>query len=115
VGEPDVPVTRPVPAPGERPADALRRALASWDAQGPPLRLFLVHDEEHREDILAVVLDHAVCDGRSLARIVEDLGAAYAEDATEVAREETEAERVAYRDAVLGQLAAEERADTPGA
>ncbi|MEW5355154.1 non-ribosomal peptide synthetase [Streptomyces sp. 16-176A] len=115
VGEPDVPVTRPVPAPGERPAAALRRALASWDAQGPPLRLFLVHDEERREDILAVVLDHAVCDGRSLARIVENLGAAYAEDATEVAREETEAERVAYRDAVLGQLAAEERADTPGA
>ncbi|MFJ3234661.1 condensation domain-containing protein [Streptomyces sp. NPDC086787] len=117
VGDPDVSVTRPAPVPGERPADTLRRALASWDPQGPPLRLFLVRDEEREEDILAVVLDHAVCDGRSLARIVEELGAAYAEEATasRPAPAETEAELVAYRDAVLLQLAAEERAETPDA
>ncbi|NEA45658.1 non-ribosomal peptide synthetase, partial [Streptomyces sp. SID10815] len=84
VGDPDVPVTRPAAAPGERPADTLRRALASWEPQGPPLRLFLVRDDAARtEDVLAVVLDHAVCDGRSLARIVEELGAAYAEDVTD--------------------------------
>ncbi|MEU5539812.1 non-ribosomal peptide synthetase [Streptomyces sp. NPDC020362] len=118
VGEPDVGVTRPEPAPGERPADTLRRALASWDPQGPPLRLFLARDDEGREeDILAVVLDHAVCDGRSLARIVEDLGAAYGEDAdaSRHSPEEAEAELVAYREAVLLQLASEERAETPEA
>lgn len=114
-GGPDIRVTRPAPAPGERPADTLRRALASWDPQGPPLRLFLASDDEHRtEDVLAVALDHAVCDGRSLARIAEELGAAYAEDAAGplAVPEETEAELAAYREAVLLQLAAEERADT---
>ncbi|MFI1103938.1 condensation domain-containing protein [Streptomyces melanogenes] len=118
VGEPDIRVTRPAPAPGERPADTLRRALASWDSQAPPLRLFLVRDDEGRgEDLLAVALDHAVCDGRSLARIAEELGAAYTEETAEhlVAPEETEAELAAYREAVLLQLAAEERADTPEA
>ncbi|MCZ7462101.1 non-ribosomal peptide synthetase [Streptomyces sp. WMMC940] len=114
-GGPEVPVTRPAVVPGERPADTLRRALAGWDPHGSPLRLFLVRDDDGRvDDVLAVVLDHAVCDGRSLARIVEELGAAYAggADAGEPAPEETEAELSAYREAVLLQLAAEERADT---
>ncbi|MFJ9547566.1 condensation domain-containing protein [Streptomyces erythrochromogenes] len=114
--DPDVSVTRPTASvPGEPPADTLRRALASWDAQGPVLRLFLVHDEERAEDVLAVVLDHAACDGRSLARIVDELGAAYAEETAGSlpAPGETQAELTAYRDAVLGQLAAEEKAETP--
>ncbi|MFI7354017.1 condensation domain-containing protein [Streptomyces avidinii] len=117
VAGPDVGVTRPVLEPGESPADALRRAVDSWDAQGPPVRLFLVRDEEREEDVLAVVLDHAVCDGRSLARIVDELGAAYSEEATasHAAPGETEAELAAYRDAVLRQLAAEERAESPEA
>ncbi|MFE5677075.1 condensation domain-containing protein [Streptomyces erythrochromogenes] len=116
--DPDVGAIRPAaPAPGESPADTLRRALASWDAQGPSLRLFLVHDEERAEDVLAVVLDHAVCDGRSLARIVDELGAAYAEEAAGSlpAPGETQTELTAYREAVLGQLAAEEKAETPEA
>ncbi|MFB7267612.1 condensation domain-containing protein, partial [Streptomyces nojiriensis] len=117
VADPEVGVTWSALVPGESPADGLRRALAAWDAQGPPLRLFLVRDEERAEDILAVALDHAVCDGRSLARIVEELGAAYGEEATEPPVEpgETEAELAAYQDAVLRQLAAEERAETPEA
>lgn len=36
VADPDVTVTRSALVPGESPADGLRRALASWDAQGPP-------------------------------------------------------------------------------
>lgn len=117
VCDPDVSVTRPDPAPGERPADTLRRALASWDARGPSLRLFLVRDEEREEDVLAVVLDHAVCDGRSLTRIVEELGAAYTAEASESrpAPGQAEAELDAYRDTVVRQLAAEERAETPEA
>ncbi|MEV6956266.1 condensation domain-containing protein [Streptomyces sp. NPDC051183] len=115
--DPDVSVTRPGLVPGESPAEALRRALAAWDVQGPSLRLFLVRDEEREEDVLAVVLDHAVCDGRSLARIVDELGAAYGEEATDghPTPQETRAELAAYRDAVLGQLAAEEKAETPEA
>ncbi|MEV6679102.1 condensation domain-containing protein [Streptomyces erythrochromogenes] len=116
--DPDISVTVPAtPVPGEPPADTLRRALASWEVQGPALRLFLVHDEERAEDVLAVVLDHAVCDGRSLARIVDELGAAYAEEAAGSlpAPGEAEAELAAYREAVLGQLAAEEKAETPEA
>ncbi|MCX5152308.1 condensation domain-containing protein [Streptomyces sp. NBC_00320] len=114
VADPDVGVTRPALVPGESPADALGRALESWDAQGPPLRLFLVRDEEREEEILAVALDHAVCDGRSLARIVDELGAAYSEEATDshAAPGGTEGELAVYRDAVLRQLAAEERAET---
>lgn len=78
------------------------------------MRLFLVRDEEREEEILAVALDHAVCDGRSLARIVDELGAAYSEEATDshAAPGETEGELAVYRDAVLRQLAAEERAET---
>ncbi|MEU6478087.1 non-ribosomal peptide synthetase [Streptomyces sp. NPDC047017] len=114
-GAPDAHVTCPAPAPGERPADTLRRALAAWQPQGPPLRLFLARDDENRgDDLLAVVLDHAACDGRSLTRIVGELGAAYTTDAPP-APEDTEAERAAYREAVLLQLAAEERAETPEA
>ena len=41
LAEPDVPVERRVRAPGEDAADALRRALSAWTAQGSPLRLFL--------------------------------------------------------------------------
>ncbi|CAM5673274.1 hypothetical protein SAVIM338S_07092 [Streptomyces avidinii] len=125
VGDPDVSVTRPDPLPGERPADTLRRALASWDARGPSLRIFLVRDEEpdekraeeRAEDILAVVLDHAVCDGRSLARIVEELGAEYSAEGagSRPAPGQPAAELDSYRDAVLLQLAAEERAETPEA
>lgn len=120
VDAPEAGVTRTALVPGETPADGLRRALSSWDVQGPPLRLFLVADEERREDVLAVVLDHAVCDGRSLARIVDELGAAYDEGPTGptascVAPEETAAELASYRDAVLRQLASEERAETPEA
>ncbi|MFF1373171.1 condensation domain-containing protein [Streptomyces virginiae] len=117
VADPDVDLARPALLPGESAADALRRALDSWDGQGSPLRLFLVRDEEHEEEILAVALDHAVCDGRSLARIVDELGAAYSEEAigSPVAPGETDAELTAYRDAVLSQLAAEEKAETPEA
>ncbi|MFD7233392.1 condensation domain-containing protein [Streptomyces sp. NPDC059881] len=124
VDGPDVPVTSLDLAPGENADDALRRALGAWDPHGSPLRIFLVRevrdgrDAAHAgEEVLAIVLDHAACDGQSLARIVEDLGAAYAAGTTAEppSPAETEAELAAYTEAVLLQLAAEERADSPAA
>jgi hypothetical protein len=110
-----VPVEQVRRAPGEDVHDALRRAVDAWASDGPPLRLFLA--EDGGEEVLAVVLDHASCDGRSLARIVEELGGAYhdrlgpqdlppAEAATGLAE---------YREAVLLQLEAERRASAPDA
>ncbi|MEW1748797.1 non-ribosomal peptide synthetase [Streptomyces angustmyceticus] len=116
--EPQVPVTRLTCAPGEDAAAVLRRALAGWDPQGPPLRLFLAQDGPGGADeVLAVVLDHTACDGQSLARIVEELGAAYEEGAgaERPSAHEVAAELAVYRDAVLLQLDAEERAGAPAA
>ncbi|MGW7575914.1 non-ribosomal peptide synthetase [Streptomyces sp. NPDC054765] len=112
--EPQVPVTRTECAPGEDATTVLRRALAGWSPQGPPLRLFLV--QEGAEEVLAIVLDHTACDGQSLARIVGELGAAYDEGPADgPSPAEVTAELAAYRDAVLLQLDAEERAGAPAA
>lgn len=113
--QPDVPVTRVPCAPGQDAADALRRALSDWTPQGSPLRLFLAREPEAAEEVLAVVLDHTACDGQSLARIVEELGAAYDETAGTEGPDpaDTAAELAAYREAVLLQLDAEERASSP--
>ncbi|GES28130.1 non-ribosomal peptide synthetase [Streptomyces angustmyceticus] len=116
--EPQVPVTRLTCAPGEDAATVLRRALAGWAPDGPPLRLFLAQDGPGSADeVLAVVLDHTACDGQSLARIVEELGAAYEEGtgAERPSAHEVATELAAYRDAVLLQLEAEERAGSPAA
>ncbi|MGI5261963.1 non-ribosomal peptide synthetase [Streptomyces angustmyceticus] len=116
--EPQVPVTRLTCAPGEDAATVLRRALAGWAPDGPPLRLFLAQDGPGGADeVLAVVLDHTACDGQSLARIVEELGAAYeeGEGAEQPSAHEVATELAAYRDAVLLQLDAEERAGSPAA
>lgn len=134
LAEPDVPVERVVRAPGEDAAGALRRVLGGWTAQGSPLRLYLVQDGDGPagDEVLAVVLDHTACDGQSLARVVEELTAAYREasEPTEPVLTETElagpvargpepaevaAELAAYREAVHLQLAAERRAGSAAA
>ncbi|MFJ2740747.1 non-ribosomal peptide synthetase [Streptomyces sp. NPDC087440] len=120
---PAVPLEEVRAAPGEGARDALRRVLGAWAVDGPPLRLFLArdtgpeHGEHPGEDVLAVVLDHAACDGQSLARIVEDLGEAYLSglDATDVSADERAAGLAEYREAVLLQLEAEHRASSPDA
>ncbi len=131
--QPEVPVVRVPRAPDEDAGAALRRALGAWAPDGPPLRLFLTDDASERgparygesaphgrgdaREVLAIVLDHTACDGGSLARIVGELGAAYAEGhrAELPAPADTAAELAAYRDAVLLQLDAEERAASPEA
>ncbi|MGW2859519.1 non-ribosomal peptide synthetase [Streptomyces sp. SDr-06] len=117
-GAPDVPLDLVAGAPGEDAENALRRTLAGWAADGPPLRLFLAQDGPHaEEELLAVVLDHTACDGQSLARIVEELGDAYRDrlGPEDLAPDAAAAELAAYRDAVLRQLDAEDRAAVPGA
>ncbi|MEV6047878.1 condensation domain-containing protein [Streptomyces xanthochromogenes] len=118
----DVPLEQVACAPGESAEDALRRTLASWAAEGPPLRLFLTRDGAQdpvhgEEELLAVVLDHTACDGQSLARIVEELGAAYRDHlgTDDLSPTEAATELAAYRDAVLRQLDAEDRAASPRA
>ncbi|MEV0374169.1 non-ribosomal peptide synthetase, partial [Streptomyces sp. NPDC050636] len=117
--KPEVPVVRVSCAPGEDAAGALRRALGDWAPQGPPLRLFLTEDQTvgGTREVLAVVLDHTVCDGRSLARIVEELAAAYAAGsaAEGPSPADVAAELDAYREAVLLQLDEEARAGSPAA
>ncbi|MEU8651421.1 non-ribosomal peptide synthetase [Streptomyces sp. NPDC048737] len=128
---PEVPVVRVPRASGEDAGTALRRALGSWASDGPPMRLFLTDDTDDADrdrassspygdepsEVLAVVLDHTACDGRTLARIVGELGAAYAEGqrARTPAPGEVSGELAAYREAVLLQLGAEERAESPEA
>ncbi|MFD5731387.1 non-ribosomal peptide synthetase [Streptomyces sioyaensis] len=116
--QPQIPVVRLACAPGEDAATVLRRALDGWSAPGAPLRLFLVPDgPEGTEEVLAVVLDHLACDGQSLARLAGELGAAYEQGtgAEGPSPAEAAAELTTYRDAVLLQLAAEERAGSPEA
>ncbi|MCR8573950.1 non-ribosomal peptide synthetase [Streptomyces sp. Isolate_219] len=115
---PQVPVARETCAPGEDAAAVLRRALGRWAPEGSPLRLFLVPDgPEGAEEVLAVVLDHSACDGQSLARLVAELGAGYDEipGADGPSPADVAAELADYREAVLRQLDAEERAGAPDA
>ncbi|MFE3496711.1 non-ribosomal peptide synthetase [Streptomyces sp. NPDC059175] len=120
LGKPEVPVTRLSLAPGEDAATGLRKVLAEWSAQGPPMRMFLTDGRARAgdgEEVLAIVLDHIACDGQSLGRVVEELAATHAERPAP-AREEpadTAAELAAYREAVLLQLEAEQRACSAGA
>ncbi|MER0444076.1 non-ribosomal peptide synthetase [Streptomyces sp. Edi4] len=117
-GPADIPMEHVTPAPGEDARDALRRTLAAWTTQGPPLRLYLAADGPHAdEELLAVVLDHTACDGQSLARVVAELGAAYRDrlGPQDLAPSDAAAELAAYKDAVLRQLDAEDRAASPRA
>ncbi|MFF3286081.1 non-ribosomal peptide synthetase [Streptomyces sp. NPDC003023] len=118
VAEPDVPVAEVECAPGEDTTGALRRVLGEWTAKGAPLRLYLARGgRDTEEEVLAVVLDHAACDGQSLALLVEGLGAAYRDDSgpEDVSPADAAAELTAYREAVLLQLDAEHRASSPAA
>ena len=113
----DVPVERVRPAPDESSADALRRAVSAWSAQGSPMRLYLTDDERADEEILGIVLDHIACDGQSLARVVDELGDAYRDGLgpADLAPADAEAELAAYREAVELQLDAEQRGGSPAA
>ncbi|WP_144385245.1 non-ribosomal peptide synthetase [Streptomyces sp. SAJ15] len=138
IGAPDAEVRRVRPRPGEGAAGALLSALGDWPAAGPPLRLFLAADAEttgaettgaetsgtgvepeagdggRGREILAIVMDHTVCDEQSLGQIMADLGAAYRDRlGPRDVPAETLADGVsAYAEAVRLQLAAEERASS---
>ncbi|MFJ7205772.1 non-ribosomal peptide synthetase [Streptomyces sp. NPDC098789] len=109
---------------GGRAGDLLRAALAGW-GEGPPLRLLLApaDGQERAEDggrdqeVLALVMDHAVCDERSIGRIIADLSEGYTHG---LGPDDLPAARArealcAYRAAVHAQLAVEEAASGPAA
>ncbi|WP_241268988.1 non-ribosomal peptide synthetase [Streptomyces chrestomyceticus] len=129
LGAPEAQVNRVAPRPGESAAAALRRTLLAWSAEGPPLRLFLA--DAHADagayadtdgatgpvEILALALDHAVCDEQSLGRISADLGEAYGHGLGpgDVPQDRAAVEVAGYREAVRLQLDAEQRASGPDA
>ncbi|MFZ3475667.1 non-ribosomal peptide synthetase [Streptomyces sp. 4.24] len=112
--------------------DALRAALADWQP-GPPLRLFLAaatddsalrgdgdgsdSDSDDGREVLALVLDHAVCDEQSLGVVIGDLAEAYTFDlgAHDLPGSHAADALAVYRDAVHRQLDAEHRASTGSA
>ncbi|WP_338932886.1 non-ribosomal peptide synthetase [Streptomyces netropsis] len=112
LGEPDARVDRVEPRPGESAADALRRALGTWAAEGPPLRLFLAADTAGDRDVLAVVMDHAACDEASIGKVMGDLTDAYRDGLGpgDVPGTRAADELAAYREAVHLQLESEARA-----
>ncbi|MFZ3492029.1 condensation domain-containing protein [Streptomyces sp. 5.8] len=123
--EPSAYVTRVRGAGGSatgRAGDALRAALAGWQP-GPPLRLFLAaaddsapHGDGERE-VLALVLDHAVCDEQSLGVVVGDLAEAYTFGLgpRDLPGSHAADALTSYHDAVHQQLDAEHRATTESA
>ncbi|GCD47806.1 non-ribosomal peptide synthetase [Streptomyces paromomycinus] len=134
LGAPEAQVNRVTPRPGESAAAALRRTLLAWSAEGPPLRLFLADAEADTDaeadgsgthtdgttgpvEILALALDHAVCDEQSLGRISADLGEAYGHGLGpgDVPQDRAAVEVAGYREAVRLQLDAEKRASGPDA
>ncbi|MEV5599701.1 non-ribosomal peptide synthetase [Streptomyces sp. NPDC052496] len=133
LGTPEAQVDRVTPRPGESAAAALRRTLLAWTPEGPPLRLFLADAHGAAEagdgvqapagggpgavEILALALDHAVCDEQSLGRISADLEAAYGQrlGPGDVPRDRAAAEEAGYREAVRLQLDVEQRASGPAA
>ncbi|MFK8844805.1 non-ribosomal peptide synthetase [Streptomyces sp. Ac-502] len=143
LGTPEAQVNRVTPRPGESAAAALRRTLLAWSAEGPPLRLFLADADgssgartdsgaggdraadAHADtdsstgpvEILALALDHAVCDEQSLGRISADLGEAYGHGLGpgDVPQDRAAVEVAGYREAVRLQLDAEKRASGPDA
>ncbi|MFG3256882.1 non-ribosomal peptide synthetase [Streptomyces sp. NPDC048172] len=124
---PEAYVSRVAARPGEGAADALRRALAAWPGDGPPLRLLLTDagaaetdggtDGEGPMEILALALDHAVCDEQSLGQLSADLADAYRHrlGPQDVPAARAEADAAAYAEAVALQLEAERRASAPEA
>ncbi|WP_371494279.1 condensation domain-containing protein [Kitasatospora sp. NBC_00374] len=109
VGPPAAEVRRVEPAPGESAADALRRELLGWSADGPALRLLLAGGPADQEEILAVALDHTACDEQSLGIVTAGLSTAYEtwDEPADGQATDAAADTADYRAAVEAQLAAE--------
>jgi hypothetical protein len=108
LGPPSVEV-REVTA-GTTAADAVRAELGLWRSGGPVLRILLARGQDEEDELLAIVLDHVVCDERALGIVTAGLTEAYPEDTP---HRTTPEDAAAYRDAVTRQLVAEEEASRP--
>lgn len=113
MGDPVAEVRRTPRQPGESAADALLRTLTAWPADGPVLRLYVADDGP--EEILAIAMDHAVCDEQSLGTVLADLSAAYRDRLApdDIAPGSAARTLQDYREAIRLQLDAEARASAP--
>ncbi|WBB62061.1 non-ribosomal peptide synthetase [Streptomyces sp. WMMC500] len=107
---------REVPLPaGRTAAQTLREELRVWRSNGPALRLLVARGGHEEDELLAIVLDHVACDEQALGTVTAGLTEAYAADPGSPPRRAAAADATAYREAVIRQLAAEERASRPAA
>lgn len=91
---------------------AVWAALDDWPAGRGSFRVLLARDD--RRDLLAIGLDHLVCDGESTGLVLDELMSAY-QSGERVPDSVAAAELRRYRDVVQRQLAREHAASEPEA
>lgn len=114
-GEPSAEVRRVSVPPGGTAREAVRRELRDWDPRGPFLRLLLARGQDEEHELLALVLDHLVCDEQSLGAVTEGLSEAYGRAEHTILPWTGARDGIAYREVVESQLAAEREASREGA
>ncbi|MFE2945059.1 non-ribosomal peptide synthetase [Streptomyces sp. NPDC059255] len=112
---PSVEVRRVPVAPGGTAREAVRRELRDWDPRGPSVRLLLARGQDEEHELLALALDHLVCDEQSLGSAVAGLSEAYGRAEHDSAPWTGARDGVAYREVVESQLATEREASQEGA
>jgi hypothetical protein len=99
--------------PGWTAMETLLHELRGWDPNGGALQLLLARDLDHEDELLALVLDHMVCDERSIGLVTAGISAAYDECPEPGLSRTAAADDAAYRDAVQLQLNTEQEASVP--
>lgn len=101
--------------PGWTAIETLRHELREWHPSGGALQLLLARDLDHEDELLALVLDHMVCDERSIGLVTAGLSEAYDERPESGPNRTVAADDAAYREAVQLQLDTERGASVPSA
>ncbi len=86
--------------PGWTAIETLRHELREWHPRGGALQLLLARDLDHEDELLALVLDHVVCDERSIGLVTAGLSEAYDERPESGPSRTVAADDAAYREAV---------------
>jgi hypothetical protein len=101
--------------PGLTAMETILHELHGWDPNGGALQFLLVRDLDHEDELLALVLDHMVCDERSIGLVTAGISEAYGERTEPGLSRTAAADDAAYRDAVQLQLDTEREASAPPA